>query len=135
MSIRRAGVAWLGGGLAGVVIAAACFSEHSPTAPSGGTSALCSVPLEPGVAGSTLVAMRSLAFQASDIRITAGTTVTWVNCEPAGGQPHTSTSDEGLWDSPMLAPGEVFTRTFDTPGVFPYHCIPHPFMTGTVTVE
>jgi plastocyanin len=121
--------------LVGVILAGACFSEHAPTAPSGGSSDLCSVPLAPGVGGSTLVVIRSFAYQTSDIRITAGSTVTWVNCEPAGTSPHTSTSDQGLWDSPMMATGEVFTRTFDTPGVFPYHCAPHPFMLGSVTVE
>jgi plastocyanin len=40
-----------------------------------------------------------------------------------------------VWQSPLLAPGETFTRTFDTPGVFPYLCSVHPFMTGSVTVE
>ena len=125
--------ALLGLALAGVVVAAACFSEHSPTAP--GTSAACTLPLGPGVGGSTLVAIRDFSFQATEIRVKAGTSVTWLNCEPAGTQSHTSTSNQGLWQSPLLAPGDAFTRTFDTPGVFPYHCDPHPFMTGTVTVE
>lgn len=125
--------ALLGLALAGVVVAAACFSEHSPTAP--GTSAVCTLPLGPGVGGSTLVAIRDFSFQATEIRVKAGTSVTWLNCEPAGTQSHTSTSNQGLWQSPLLAPGDAFTRTFDTPGVFPYHCDPHPFMTGTVTVE
>lgn len=125
--------ALLGLALAGVVVAAACFSEHSLTAP--GTSAVCTLPLGPGVGGSTLVAIRDFSFQATEIRVKAGTSVTWLNCEPAGTQSHTSTSNQGLWQSPLLAPGDAFTRTFDTPGVFPYHCDPHPFMTGTVTVE
>ena len=135
MSGGRAPLALLGIAWAGIAVAAACFSEHSPTAPSGGPSTLCNVPLEPGVGGSTLVVIRNFAYQASNIRIAAGSSVTWVNCEDAGTSAHTSTSDQGLWDSPMLQTGEVFTRTFDTPGVFPYHCAPHPFMLGTVTVE
>jgi plastocyanin len=121
--------------LAGVLVVAACFSEHSPAAPTNGSSALCSLPLEPGVEGSTLVVIRSFAYQTRDVRVTAGSSVTWVNCEPEGTSPHTSTSDDGLWDSPMLTTGQVYTRTFDTPGVFPYYCAPHPFMVGTVTVE
>jgi plastocyanin len=133
MSLRRDHFALLGLALAGVVVAAACFSEHSPTAPS--TSAICSLPLEPGVGGSTLIAIRDFSFQANDVRVKAGSSVTWLNCEPAGTPSHTSHSDQGVWQSPLLAPGETFTRTFDTPGVFPYHCDPHPFMLGTVTVE
>jgi plastocyanin len=133
MSVSRGPAALLAVALAGVVVAVACFSEQSPTAPS--TSAVCSLPLGPGVGGSTLVAIRDFAFQAADVRIKAGSSVTWLNCEPAGTPSHTSTSSQGVWQSPLLAPGEAFTRTFDTPGVFPYHCEPHPFMTGTVTVE
>jgi plastocyanin len=30
--------------------------------------------------------------------------------------------------------GEGDTITFDTPGVFPYYCEPHPYMTGVITV-
>jgi plastocyanin len=71
----------------------------------------------------------------SDLRVKAGSSVTWLNCEPAGTPSHTSTSDQGVWQSPLLAPGETFTRVFGTPGVFSYHCDPHPFMLGSVTVS
>ena len=133
MSVRRDHFTLLGLALAGVVIAAGCFSEHSPTAPS--TSAVCTLPLGPGVGGSTLIAIRDFSFQPNDVRVKAGTSVTWLNCEPAGTPSHTSTSDQGVWQSPLLAPGETFTRTFDTPGVFPYLCSVHPFMTASITVE
>jgi plastocyanin len=134
MSVRGGRFALLGLGLAGAIVAAACFSEHSsPTAPS--TSAVCSLPLGPGVSGSTLVAIRSFAFLPSDVHVKAGSSVTWVNCEPAGTPSHTTTSTQNVWQSPLLAPGDAFTQTFDTPGVFPYLCTVHPFMTATVTVE
>jgi plastocyanin len=48
---------------------------------------------------------------------------------------HTSTSDNGAWDSALLAPGASFSRTFQTAGTFPYHCTIHPNMVGTVTVQ
>jgi amicyanin len=125
--------ALIGLALAGALAAAACFSEHSATAPN--TTSMCSVPIGSGAEGSTLVAIRSFAFQTPDVRIKAGTSVTWVDCEDAGTAAHTTTSDQGIWASPLLVTGEAFTVTFNTPGVFPYHCDPHPFMTGTVTVE
>jgi plastocyanin len=84
--------------------------------------------------GSTLVTIRNFAFETQNVTIAAGTSVTWVNCESSG-TAHTSTNDQEVWDSPLLAPGDAFTQTFDTPGVFPYHCTPHPFMTGSVTVQ
>lgn len=132
MRVGRVHPALLGLALA-VVLAVACFSEHTPTAP--GTAVVCNIPLGPGVAGSTLVAIRNFSFQANDVHVRAGSSVTWVNCEAAGTPSHTSTSDQAAWQSPLLAPGETFTKTFDTPGVFSYHCTPHPFMTGRVMVD
>lgn len=119
--------------LAGVIVAAACFSEHSATAPS--TSAVCTLPLGPGVVGSTLVAIRGFAFLPNEVNVKAGGSVTWLNCEPAGTPSHTTTNDQDVWQSPLLAPGDAFTQTFDTPGTFPYLCAVHPFMTASVTVE
>jgi plastocyanin len=133
MSVRRGHLALLGLALAGVVVAA-CFSEHSATGP-GGASATCSLPLEPGVSGSTLVAIRNFAFLPNDVHVKAGSSVTWLNCEPAGTPSHTTTSNQGVWQSPLLAPGDGFTQTFNTPGVFPYICAVHPFMTASITVE
>ena len=134
MTAGRGRLALLGLALAGAV-AIACFSEHSDSTTGPDTSAICSLPLGPGVGGSTLVAIRGFAFLPSDLHIQAGSSVTWLNCEPAGTPSHTSTSDQGVWNSPLLAPGEAFTQTFDTPGVFPYICAVHPFMTASITVE
>ena len=134
MTAGRWRLSLLGLALAGTV-AIACFSEHSDSATGPDTSAICSLPLGPGVGGSTLVAIRGFAFLPSDLHVRAGSSVTWLNCEPAGTPSHTSTSDQGVWNSPLLAPGEAFTQTFDTPGVFPYICAVHPFMTASITVE
>ena len=134
MRVRRGHCALLGLALAGVTGVAACFSEQSgTTAPS--TSATCSLPLDPGISGSTLVAIRGFAFLPADLHVKAGTSVTWLNCEPAGTPSHTTSSTQGVWDSQLLAPGDAYTRTFPTPGVFPYICAVHPFMTATLTVE
>jgi plastocyanin len=133
MSVGRGHLSLLGVALAGVVIAA-CFSEHAPTAP-GGTTASCSLPLRPGVSGSTLIAIRGFAFLPNDVHVKVGSSVTWLNCEPAGTPSHTTSSNQGVWQSPLLAPGDAFTQTFNTPGVFPYICAVHPFMTASITVE
>ncbi|MGH7542680.1 MAG: plastocyanin/azurin family copper-binding protein [Gemmatimonadota bacterium] len=34
----------------------------------------------------------------------------------------------------MLENGEGFSRRFDEPGRYPFHCTPHPFMKGVVIV-
>ncbi|MBI4513842.1 MAG: plastocyanin, partial [Gemmatimonadetes bacterium] len=48
---------------------------------------------------------------------------------------HTVTADEGSWGSPLIEPGGMFQRTFDEPGRYTYHCVPHPFMKGVIVVE
>jgi plastocyanin len=134
MSMVRGRWALIGLAFAGM-IAVDCFSEHSTTGPGSGVSATCSLPLGPGVGGSTLIAIRGFAFLPNDVHVKAGSSVTWLNCEPAGTEAHTTTSSQGVWNSPLLTPGETFTQTFNTPGVFPYLCAVHPFMTATLTVE
>ncbi len=77
------------------------------------------------------VEIARLAFATKELTIPAGTTVRWVNRDQV---PHTSTSDDGVWESPLLTPGQSFQFTFDEAGRYPYHCVPHPFMTATVVV-
>ena len=111
----------------------ACFSERS----SGPTGTLdgCDAQLPQEAFGSTIVIIRDFRFTPEQVRIRPGTRVTWVNCGPRGDESHTSTSNNGVWDSGLLAPGATFTREFPQAGSFGYHCTPHPGMTGTVIVE
>ena len=72
-------------------------------------------------------------FDPSVITITAGSSVRWTNSDPFT---HTTTSDLGSldpWDH-ELGPNEVFSKTFNAPGTYPYHCAIHAFMHGTVVV-
>ena len=78
------------------------------------------------------VSIVDFAFNPSDLTIAAGTTVTWTN---NGTFQHTSTSDAGLWDSGTLNTGQSFAYTFNTPGIYTYHCTFHKLsMHGTITV-
>ncbi len=77
------------------------------------------------------VEVARFSFGPQELRIPAGTTVRWINKDPVV---HTSTSDDGVWASPSLAPGETFSFTFEESGEYPYHCIPHPFMKASVIV-
>jgi len=58
-------------------------------------------------------------------------TVTWVSHSLAY---DTVTADGGAFDSGSIAPGGTFTFTFSSPGTYDYHCIYHPWMTGTIKV-
>jgi len=84
-----------------------------------------------------VVVIRDFAFHPAELRVPAGTRVTWVNCEREsnGRAAHTSTADAGRWSSPLLAFQARYTTTLTEPGTFAYHCEPHPSMRGTVVVE
>ena len=114
-------------------VLASCFSERSTGATPNVEA--CGIQLPPEAFGSTIVVIRDFAFSPTTVSIRPGTKVTWVNCEQPGSDSHTSTSDAEGWSSPLLAPGDSYTREFAAAGSYPYHCAPHPGMKGTVTVE
>jgi plastocyanin len=70
-------------------------------------------------------------YDNQNLTISAGQTVTWTN---TGEQQHTVTADDTSLDSGLIDPGNTFTFEFDTPGVYTYHCTPHPWMKASVTV-
>jgi len=120
------GCAWL----------SSCFSERQSTGPVA-LNGECRIPISSPAAGTVVVFIRNFAYVPEQVSIKRGTKVTWVNCDDPGIDSHTSTSDTGIWSSPNLASGESYSRTFDDPAgtVFSYHCVPHPFMEGTINVE
>ncbi len=69
----------------------------------------------------------------ANLSIGVGAKIVWTN---NGTVQHTVTSDTGLWDSGTLSPGQTFTRTFDAPGRYGYHCNFHQGagMVGVITV-
>lgn len=77
------------------------------------------------------VTIRDFAFGPAEVVVPAGETVTWMNADSVV---HTVVSDDGAFDSGPIQPGEGYARRFDVPGTYAYHCLPHPFMRGTVRV-
>ena len=76
------------------------------------------------------------AYDPNPVQVSAGGTVTWTNDDA---QPHTATSGEnaapdGIFDSGILAAGKSFSHTFAEAGQYPYYCMLHPNMVGTVSV-
>jgi len=117
----------------GCATVVACFSERGSGPVAG--PAECRVPVSVIDSLHLIVAIRNFAFHPDSIAVPAGATVTWVNCEDVGQEPHTTTSDNTVWNSPDLNPGQRFSHTFATAGAFPYHCTPHPFMLGKIIVQ
>ncbi len=78
-------------------------------------------------------------FIPSVATIEVGGTVTWENTDNAA---HTATSGsaqtggpDGVFDSSLMMVGGSFSHTFDSAGTYPYFCMVHPWMEGTVIVE
>ena len=77
-------------------------------------------------------------FIPSTVVVTVGGTVTWENTDTAA---HTATAGSaadgpsGVWDSSLVMAGGSYSVTLDDAGTYPYFCMVHPWMVGTVIVE
>ena len=99
----------------GTVLAAAVLWASSGTDPA-------------GAAGGQKVRISHAKFVPAEITIAAGETVTWANEDHDG---HSVTADDGSFDShpdcseeaqdKCLQPHGSWSRTFPSPGRFPYH--------------
>jgi plastocyanin len=78
------------------------------------------------------VTISNFAFKPAHLVVSPGTRIVWTNHDS---DPHTVTSDVGIWSSSALDTDSRFSRTFQQGGTFHYHCQIHPFMHGTVTVK
>lgn len=78
------------------------------------------------------VPIRRYAYLPARLEIDAGTTVEWVNEDAVV---HTATADDASWNSGAIPPGRSWRATFSRPGIYPYHCGPHPFMKAAVVVR
>ena len=76
-------------------------------------------------------------FRPSEITVVIGinNTVVWTNKDITGSALHDVTSDNDLFKSNLLAPKESWSYTFSEPGEYKYHCQPHEWMVGRVTVK
>jgi plastocyanin len=91
-----------------------------------------STPPSSQATGSATIRMAGEAFAPSQLSVTVGTTVTWINDDD---EPHTVTAADGSWSSGYMAPGASYTRTFGQAGSYAYVCLYHPWMRGTVTAR
>ena len=114
-----------------IAISPSAFAEHGE----GGMSA--TVTNSPGSATPGCENTDN-CFIPSTVVITAGGTVTWENTDNAA---HTATSGspsdgpDGVWDSSLMMVNGSYSVTLDDEGTYPYFCMVHPWMSGTVIVE
>ncbi len=77
------------------------------------------------------VQIRNFMFEPVQVRVRAGTTVTWVNRDD---EAHTVVSDPGLYRSGALDTDMTFSFRFDRPGTYHVICSIHPQMSATIEV-
>ena len=141
MSVCRGHFALLGLALAGVVVAAACFSEHPaapsappPTTPPGGpapTTAAVSVGdifFKSVLNGSSNPAVDTVAVNGT-------VTWTWASSESLPHSVQSTGSPSFTSSAVMTGPGNTYQFTFTAPGTYQYDCAIHgTMMTGTIVV-
>ncbi|HEU4829877.1 MAG TPA: hypothetical protein VFT04_11845 [Gemmatimonadales bacterium] len=113
--------------------AGACLSEHEPeTADAAFSCERAELPPGPD---SAIVIIRGFAYEPAQLDVVPGTRIVWINCEPEGTPGHTTTADDGSWDSGTLVRGDVFSTEAPAPGAHDYFCRPHPFIRGRIVVQ
>jgi plastocyanin len=86
------------------------------------------------VAGGTSdsqIVVKDFMFQPASLQVKLGSTVTWLNKDE---EPHTVTSDTGLFHSGAIDTNESFSFRFDEAGTYHFTCSIHPRMVGTIVV-
>ena len=76
---------------------------------------------------------KNFQFTPQTLTLNVGDSITWTNGDQAT---HTVTSNSGnIFNSGYLQPGQSYTFTFNTSGVYNYYCQMHPSMRGVITVN
>lgn len=83
------------------------------------------------------VDLQASSFSPSDVTVTRGSTIHWVNRTATT---HTITPSEagqaGIWAAQNISGvGTDFSHTFSTAGTYDYHCTIHAGMSGTIRVQ
>lgn len=83
------------------------------------------------------ISISDYSFTPNNVTVKPGSAVRWVNFDSVG---HTVTFGEhdGMgsgMDSGLMGHMGSFSMTFSAPGMYEYHCDPHPYMTGVVMVS
>ncbi len=119
-----------------VAIVAASGGKKSSTSPSTASSSTAdsmSSSASTNAVAADKVTISNYMFAPGDIKVKVGTTVTWTNNDSVK---HNVVSDNGMMpDGKLIGMGETYSYTFAKAGTYKYHCSPHQYMHGSVTVE
>jgi plastocyanin len=111
-------------------------ASPTPTRVPDPTATITAAPTETPAGQTAAVQIGNGAFSPRELRVPAGTTVTWI---PDSTLPHTVTADSGAFNSGTLQNGDTFQHTFSEAGTYAYYCALHggpggAGMSGTIIV-
>lgn len=114
------------------VAVADATGEPAAAAPAPG--AVVTIPERTGIAGCE---RNDECYLPPRVEVAPGTAVTWENTDFAA---HTVTAGApgratGEFDSDIILGGASFEHTFGEAGEYPYYCVVHPWMVGSVSVR
>jgi len=78
------------------------------------------------------VTINGVRFDPQELAVKIGDTIIWTNHDPF---PHTATAVGKQFNSREIPAGRSWKYTARKKGVFPYACLLHPTMLGTLRVE
>lgn len=105
------------------------FSACSPQPTSSGQTPAATQNQESAVT----ISIENYVYSPQELRAKPGQAITFTNKDAA---PHSVTSDTGEFDSGIIGQNETATFTAPTtPGTYPFYCLPHPNIIGTLIVE
>ncbi len=83
------------------------------------------------------IAILNYEFSQETLTIKSGTTITWINLDAVAHTVDSGTHQNpaDIFESGSLRQNESFSYAFNEPGVYVYHCDPHPYMEGVIIVE
>ncbi|MDP3785240.1 MAG: plastocyanin/azurin family copper-binding protein [bacterium] len=86
------------------------------------------------------IILSEVKFQPQNILVSRGTKIIWQNDDSVEHYVNTDSHPTHTYylqqNSKLLEKGDIFSLTFDTPGIYPYHCSAHAaVMAGSIIVE
>lgn len=103
-------------------------------APSTASSSTSSKPTDSTAVAADAVSISNYMYNAPSITVKVGTKVTWTNMDSVHHNVVANTASADGPNGPLIGKGETYSFTFKKAGTYMYHCEPHPYMHGSVTV-
>ena len=133
----------IGGGSIVAIIIIVLIATHSSSNPnnksmttmktSGSTSQTDTSSAKDAVA-TDQATIQNYAFSPATIKVKVGAMVTWTNQDSVHHNVVADKPSDDAPNGPLIGRGETYSFTFKKPGTYTYHCVPHPYMHGSVVV-